>query len=200
MEIGGDGKSGATMPKRSLLWTAFILLVLLTGLGTIFASVVTAAEAWQEHAQARWPEVTAQVARCRMHRTSTGRRNGYYIDCRLSYAVGAEQDVTSIYSRTVPGPDVWQYPPNQMGPFEEWVDAHPPGAPIAVRYDPANHSKVVLVATDMPGAGPRTGSNIKQVEFWGGSFLVLLLIVRARKALFTSNVSVKGSKMDAAED
>jgi hypothetical protein len=90
----------------------------------------------------------------------------------LSYFVGDAQQAASIYSRTVPGPDVWQYPPNQIGPLQDWMEAHPPGTPISVRYDPADHAKVVLVATDMPGAGPRTGSNIRQVEFWGGSFLV----------------------------
>lgn len=177
----GGRMSAETISKRPLLWTAFIFLVLLTGLSTIFASVVTAAEAWQEHAQARWPEVMANVDRCGMDRTSTGRRNGYYIDCRLSYAVGSEQNAARVYSRTVPGPDVAQYPPNQIGPLEEWMHLHPPGTPILVRYNPANHAKVVLINSDLPGAGPRTGSNIRQVEFWGGSFLVLALIVYARK-------------------
>jgi len=185
--------SAQTIPRRDLLFTAFILLVLLAGLCTIFASVVTVAEAWQEHAQARWPEVTANIDRCGMDRTSTGRRNGYYVDCRLSYTVGAEQNATRIYSRTVPGPEVAQYPPNQIAPFQEWVEAHPPGTPILVRYDPANHTKVVLVNSDMPGAGPRTPGNIKQVEFWGGSFFVLAIIVWVRKKQSMAKGSVSAT-------
>lgn len=189
------GREMATQatPQRQLLWTAFILLVLLAGLCTIFASVVTAAEAWQEHAQARWPEVTAHIDRCGMDRTSTGRRNGFYIDCRLSYATGPELNTTRIYSRTAHGPDVWQYPPNQIGPLQEWMDAHPPGTTIVVRYDPANPRKVVLVNSDLPGAGPRTASNIKQVEFWGISFVVLVVIVSVRKKRLTTKGSLNPS-------
>jgi hypothetical protein len=165
---------------------------------TLFAAVVTVAEAWQERAQSRWPEVTAYIDSCRMDRTSTGRRNGYYIDCRLSYFVGDAQQAASIYSRTVPGPDVWQYPRNQIGPLQDWMEAHPPGTPISVRYDPADHAKVVLVATDMPGVGPMRGSNIRQIEFWGGSFLVLLVNVGARKKRAVAKASVNNSKLSPA--
>ena len=127
-------------------------MVLLSGLCTIFGSVVTAAEAWQEHAQARWPEVTARVDRCGLDQTSTGRRDRYYIHCRLSYAVGAEQNVANVYSANAPSRTVWQYPPNQIGPLEDWVEKHPPGTPIAVHYDPAHHTKIVLVASERHAA------------------------------------------------
>jgi hypothetical protein len=128
-----------------------------------------------------------------MDRTSTGRRNGFYIDCRLSYAVGVELQAARIYSRTAPGPDVWQYPPNQIGPLQKWMDGHPPGTPMVVRYDPANPRKVALVDSDLPGAGPRTASNIKQVEFWGVSFVVLVVIVSVRKEQLTAKDSVNPS-------
>jgi hypothetical protein len=39
------------------------------------------------------------------------------------------------------------------------------------------HTKVVFVANDMLGGGPQTPSNIKQLEVWAGSFLVLQAIV-----------------------
>ncbi len=167
-----------TAPKSQLIWLGLMVLVALSGLCTIFASVVTAAQAWQEHAQARWPEVTAHVDRCGLDRTSSGRREKFYIHCRLSYTVGAEQNVTNVYSSNVPSPEIWQYPPNQIGPFEEWVDQHPQGTPIVVRYDPANHKKVVLVANYMPRGGARTPSNVKLLEVCAGSFLVLLTIAR----------------------
>jgi hypothetical protein len=111
-----------------------------------------------------------------MTRTSSGRREKYYIRCRLSYAVGAEQHAANVYSMNVPSREIWQYPPNQMAPFEEWVSEHPEGTPIVVRYNPAKHAKIVLVVTDMPGAGPRTPSNVKLLEVCGGSFLFLLAI------------------------
>lgn len=45
-------------------------------------------------------------------------------------------------------------------------------------YDPDRHSKIVLVANDMPRGGQRTPSNIKLLEAFAGSFLVLLAIAR----------------------
>jgi hypothetical protein len=167
-----------TAPKGQLLWLGLTVLVALAGLCTIFASVVTAAQAWQEHAQSRWPEVTARVDECNLNRTSSGRREKFYIRCRLSYAEGAEQHATNIYSTNVPSPEIWQYPPNQIAPFEEWVNDHPQGTPIVVRYDPANYTNVVLVEGNMPRGGPRTPNNVKLLEFVAGSFLVLLTIAR----------------------
>lgn len=120
-----------TAPKAGFLRLVLALLVVPSGLCTSFALVVTAAQAWQEHTQARWPEVMARVDRCVMDQTSSNGRNWFYIDCRLSYAVGPEQNVARIYSVNVPLPEVWQYPPNQIAPFEQWVDEHPPGTPIA---------------------------------------------------------------------
>ena len=175
--IGAEMTTG-TAAKDQLMWLGLTVLVVLFGLCTIFASVVTAAQAWQERAQARWPEVTARVDECGLERTSSNGRRKFYIHCRLSYAVGAEQNATNIYSRNVPSPEIWQYPPNQIGPFQQWVDEHPQGTPILVRYDPAHHTKVVLVAADAPLGGPRTPSNVKLLEFLAGSFLLLLTIAR----------------------
>jgi hypothetical protein len=175
------------------MWLGLTLLVVLSGLCTIFLSVVTAAQAWQEHARGRWPEATARVDRCGLDQTSSGRREKYYIHCRLSYEVGREQEVTSIYSSNVPSPEIWQYPPNQIGPLEEWVDEHPPGTPIAVHYDPADHKKAVLV-TAMPLGGPRTPSNMKQLEVWAGGFLILLMIARITRPRFLSPADIPESR------
>jgi Protein of unknown function (DUF3592) len=167
-----------TVQKVPMMRMGLMVLVLLFGLCTVFAAVVTVAEAWQEHVQARWPEVTARVDECGLEPTSSGRREKFYIRCRLSYAVDDKQYASKIYSISVPSPEIWQYPPNQIAPFEEWVNNHPPGKSIVVRYDPAKHTKVVLVATDMPGGGPRTPSNVKILEVCAGSFLILLTIAR----------------------
>jgi uncharacterized protein DUF3592 len=174
------GSTTDVSPKPRLAWQGFVgLLGFFVGLCTIFALIVTVAEGWQEHSQAQWSEATAHIEKCYLHQSSTGRRDRYYIDCRLSYVVGAEEFATTIYSASVPSATVWQYPPNQIGPLEDWVDAHPQGMPIAVRYNPANPKKAVLVATDMPRGGPRTPSNLKLLGIAALSCVVLLTIARA---------------------
>ena len=166
--------------RRGVRWRGVAaLLGALAGLCAVFALVVTAAEAWQEHAQAQWPEMTARVERCSLHQSSTGRRNRYYVDCRLSYAVGTEQIAAHVYSASVPSREVPQYPPDQIGPLEDWVDKHPPGTPMVVRYNPAQHNKMVLVVTDMPCAGgPHTANNLKLLGFFAASSVLLLAIAR----------------------
>jgi len=181
-----------TAPKGRLLWAVLVVLIAFSGLCSIFALVVTAAQAWQERAQARWPQVTAHVDNCAMRQSSTRRREMYYIRCRLSYVVDDEAYVATIYSSSAPSRNVAQYPPNQIGPFEDWVNAHPPGTPIAVRYDPARHTKVILATDYMPRGGPQTPNNLKLLGAFAGSFLVLLII-----ATVTRPRSL--AKADAAE-
>src|SRR4051812_30255092 len=166
--------------KNQVPWRGFAaILGVFAGLCTMFELAVTAAEAWQEHAQAQWLETTARVDRCYLHQTSTGKRNRYYIDCRLSYAVGTEQIAAHVYSANVPSREVPQYPPNQISPLEDWVDKHPSGTPLAVRYNPAQHNKMVLVATDMPRAGgPHTANNLKLLGFFAASSVLLLSLAR----------------------
>jgi hypothetical protein len=65
--------------------------------------------------------------------------------------------------------------------MQEWVDEHPPGTPIAVHYDPANHKKAVLLATDMPLGGRRTPANLRLMGFFAGSCVLLLAIARIMK-------------------
>jgi hypothetical protein len=167
-----------TPPRPHLLWVCLAAMVLFAGLCSIFALVVTAAEAWQEHAQQQWPHVTARVESCDLEQTSSGERHMYHIRCRLSYNVDGERNVANTYSGNAPAAGVWQYPPNQIGPLEQWVEKNPAGTPIDVRYDPAHHTKVVLVHTDMPRGGRHSESNIRVLELFAGSFVILLTIVR----------------------
>jgi len=174
------------------VWHGFpAILGMFAGLCTAFGLVVTAAEAWQEHAESQWPETTARVDRCYLHQSSTGRRNRFYIDCRLSYVVGTEQIAAHVYSGAAPSSDVPQYPPNQIGPLENWVDGHPPGSQMVVRYDPAKHNKMVLVSTDMPRAGgPHTANNLKLLGCFAVSSLLLLTIARVWRLKDNANAAI----------
>jgi len=163
--------------KIQLVWLAVAGLGLFAGLCSIFVLVVTIAQGWQEHAQAQWPQATALVQRCGLD-IYTHKPEAYWINCRISYLVGAEEIAAEVHSRSTPAPRrvISQHPALQFGLMQEWVDEHPPGTPIAVHYDPANHTKAVIPATDMPLAGPRTPDNLKLLEVTAGSCALLLAI------------------------
>ena len=157
-----------------LLLFGVIALLGLSGLSTVFVGVITAIQAWEEHAQEHWPDVTARVEKCFLQQSSTRKRDKYYISCRFSYQVGFERNEANIYS----GPSVrWPF----TGPMQEWIDAHPVGSPMAVRYDPANHKNIVLMPPYMPGKGTHTPDNVKLLMVCAGSFVVLLLITRVAR-------------------
>jgi hypothetical protein len=168
------------LPKwRGLVLLLASFLGLFTGLCTVFVLVVTAAQAWQNHAHQQWPEATAQVQRCGLD-IYTYKSQSYRIDCGVSYTVDGEEIVSHVYSRSTPAPSrvIWQYPPQQFAMMQDWVDAHPKGTPIAVHYNPTNPRKAVLVVTDMPLGGPPTPSNLKLLGVTATSCVVLLAIAR----------------------
>jgi len=177
--------------KIQLVWLAVAGLGLFAGLCSIFVLVVTLAQSWQEHAQAQWPQATALVQRCGLDIYTHKPREAYWIDCRITYLVGAEEIVTRVHSRSTPAPRrvISQHPALQFGLMQEWVDEHPPGTPIAVHYDPANHKTAALVTTDMPLGGPLTPDNLKLLEVTAGICAVLLAIA----ALTRSSYGVVGA-------
>jgi hypothetical protein len=176
------------LPKwRGLILLLASFLGLFAGLCTLFVLVVTAAQAWQEHAHAQWPEATAQVQRCGLD-IYAHKPEAYWIDGSVSYMVGGEEIVSHVHSRSTPAPRrvIWQHPPGQFEKLQQWVVAHPAGTPIAVHYDPANHYKAVLVATDMPLGGPRTPNNLKLLGIAAAGFVVLLVIAQITRPRSTA--------------
>src|SRR5580698_7131365 len=113
---------------RGLATLVLAVLGVTAGLCTVFALAVTAGNAWVEHAQAQWPEVRALVQRCGVD-IYTHKPEAYWIDCRVSYLVGAEQIVTKVHSRSTAAPRrvISPQPARQIGLMQEWVDEHPPG-------------------------------------------------------------------------
>src|SRR6202035_6085374 len=109
--------------KGPLLWLALVVLGFFAGLCSMFALVVTAAQAWQEHAQAQWPQAAATVQTCAVE-IYMHKQKSYWIECRISYPVGAEQVVTRVHSRSSPAPSrvVSQHPTAQIDLMQDWVD------------------------------------------------------------------------------
>jgi hypothetical protein len=168
-------------------WRKFVVLVaavlgLLAGLCTVFALVVTMAQAWQEHAQAQWPEATAQVQQCALA-VYTHKPKRYWIDCSISYVVRGQEIVSHVHSFSVRDPQrvIAQYPARQFERMQDWVDEHPQETSIKVHYDPANPRKAIVFEAGMPLGGPRTPDNLKLLGFFAASCVVLLAIARVAR-------------------
>jgi hypothetical protein len=166
-------------------WRKFVLLFsavfgLTAGLCTVFALVVTSAQAWQEHVQAQWPEATAQVQHCALEIHTYQPKKNYWINCNVSYEVHGDEVLSRVHSLSTPAPElvVVEYPAGQFSRMQEWVDAHPPGTLIRVHYNPANHADAVLIETDMPRGGPQTANNLKLLGFLAAACSVLMIVAR----------------------
>jgi hypothetical protein len=161
-------------PPRSI-WRAIVgLMALVAGLCTLLALVVTALEAWREHAQAQWPEVTARIGECGVDQYPAHPED-YLIECSIEYPVGADIVHSKVRSRTTPAPSrvLWAYPADTFDRMQQWADAHPAGTPLTVRYDPADPTRAALLETDMPLGGRRTPGNLKLLGGVAAVFAVL---------------------------
>lgn len=174
-------------------WRGWVMLMAgFLGLCTIFALLVTAFEAWQERAQAQWPEATASIQSCGVRVRRRGysgpydsHGGAYSIRCRVRYRVGAEEAEAIVYSTSVRAPNLLnrQDPWAAVRVLQGWVDTHPAGTPIAVHYDPHHHQKAALIATDMPLGGPRTPRNVKLLEITAAACATLLAIAYLARKL-----------------
>jgi Protein of unknown function (DUF3592) len=153
-------------------------LLLLAAGGTLLTLGVTLAEGWKEHVQQSWPEASAHVDTCRVKQGTFKARRQLYIQCRLVYSTNLEQREMYVYSASYPPPDVAQYPANQGQPFDDWLNAHPPGTPVTVRYDSADPTKSVMASDFMPRGGPHTPNNLRILAACVAGLVVTLLIVR----------------------
>jgi uncharacterized protein DUF3592 len=149
------------------------------GLCTVFALFVTAAEAWSEHAQQSWPQATATIERCSVDPyypfRSQGRQPLWHIECRITFLVHGGPVEAKIRSRSTNSS-------SDTESMNRWVAQHRPGSPIVIHYDPADQQSAVLIATDMPDAGPRTPNNIRLTLIAAAACIILLTIARLLRA------------------
>lgn len=163
--------------NRQASWPGIALLLgAFAGLCSVFALVVTGAQAWQEHAEAHWPGLTARIEKCGVQ-VYTQRPEAYRIDCTISYLANGESIVSRVHSRSTPAPRrvlFSQNPAEQLDQMQSWVDAHPPGSWIGVHVDPKHPANAVLLHSTMPLSGPGTPANLKVLAFFVALSAVLV--------------------------
>src|ERR1700746_1264729 len=100
------------------MWLGLAGLVFFFGLSTIFVSVVTAVQAWQEHAQAQRPAGGHDADKCGLRRTSSGQREKFYIRCRFAAwpaRLEARIDSLLLSSRALSSPTTCRFNPALSG-------------------------------------------------------------------------------------
>lgn len=190
--VGVSMTTGQPLKSKLTAQGLIGLMGVFAGLCALFALVITVAEAWRERRQAAWPETTARIQQCSVKQHQGFRRSSprytAYIECRISYAIGAEELVTKVRSHSIPAPHQgsWQYPPADIGPLQVWVNGHRSGSTMLVHYDPADHEDAVLIGTDMPASGPRTPNNLRLLTIAAIACAVLLTMARMLRPTSTS--------------
>jgi hypothetical protein len=168
-------------------WRGFVMLAgIFFAVCTASAALITAIEAWHEHAQARWPAATAQINSCKVDFAYSEERY-VYIVCFIRFFAEKETIEAMVTSRKTRAPNevLFRWPENQVGEMEmqSWVDQHPKGTSIQVHYDPAKHANVVLVDADMPLGDATTPGNLRILGIFAAvsaPILAVGLIVRRR--------------------
>jgi len=124
------------------------------GLAALFGLVVTIVEWRDEVAQARWPIATAivQSSSVDSHRTPKG-GVVWRLRSRVRYTAGGAEHVATLASSSVQSEA-------DIAAMQAWADQHGRDTSLDVRYDPAQPGHVVFATDDVPGAGPRTRTNV----------------------------------------
>jgi hypothetical protein len=140
--MGKNYMASPSRPTRITVPGLIGLMGLFAGLCTAFILVVTVG-AWREHAQESWPEVRATIERCSVDlRYFNGPADPdptWRIECRIGFRTETDQIKTTIHSGHRSNPS--QGYPELMN---QWVNDHPSGSQIVVRYAPDDHKTVIL--------------------------------------------------------
>jgi hypothetical protein len=145
------------------------------------ALVVSAAAQWWRRSDilGQWPLAPATIQSCSLRRDYPFQRNGggivFWIRCDLQYSVAGETHSTHLTSSTRHtgrsgtmftlrgGSFVAERPERE---FEAWIRRHPPGSPLAIRYDPAHVESATLVGVDsVVDVDPVSGSLLGAAVF-----------------------------------
>ncbi|MGA7793899.1 MAG: DUF3592 domain-containing protein [Candidatus Acidiferrales bacterium] len=155
----------AGRPPRTLIIFAFFF-----ALCALVMIVKTGIDAYRENKQAKWPSAIATIARVTVQKIPTGSHGEWYIESAVRYSVDGEELTSSTRSH---GGALWE-----ESSMRRWASRHPPGTPLAIRYDPQHHDNVVPEAGDMPESGPQAPDDLKAVLLFSALTVTLAIIGR----------------------
>jgi len=124
------------------------------GLGAVLGLIVTIIEWREEVAQAHWPVVTAVVQSSSVDSYRTSKQGTVWrLRCHVRYAADWAEHTATLSSRSVQSDA-------DITAMRLWAAQHRRDTSVDVRYDPDQPSHIVFATDDVPGAGPRTGTNV----------------------------------------
>jgi uncharacterized protein DUF3592 len=130
-------------------------LAVFAALCTIFVLFGTVADWREEAAQARWPVVSAliQSGEVDPHRISHG-GTAWQLRYRVRYEADGQERVATLSSRS-------EMSDEAPAALRAWAAKHRRGGHVDIRYDPAQPGHAVFASADVPGAGPRTTTDLQ---------------------------------------
>jgi len=122
----------------------------------LFGTAVTVAEGFEDAAQARWPVVAALIEHGEVAANGTDRQSGaplWQLRYRVRYEVDGREHKATLTSHTTTSDET-------LAEMRAWAGLHHRNGRIDIRYDPA-HPGRALFTSHVPGAGPRTATNLE---------------------------------------
>jgi hypothetical protein len=122
----------------------------------LFGLFVTVAEGFEDAAQARWPVVAALIEHGEVAASGTDRQGGaplWQLRYRVRYEVDGREHRATLTSHTTASDET-------LAKMRAWAGRHHRNGGIDIRYDPSQPARALFTA-DVPGAGPRTATNLE---------------------------------------
>jgi hypothetical protein len=173
-----DDRVLRSTPRRTTLAGAVGLFGLFAGLCTVFALIATMVDWREESAQARWPVVSASIERAEISPHQVSQSNGGGTVWQLRYRVRYEAEgerVATLTSRSVRSDE-------EVAKLRAWAARYRRGGDIDIRYDPSHPARAVFASADVPGTGPRTGTDLQLLMIAATACVGLLALARHLRA------------------
>lgn len=148
------------------------LFGLFAGLCTIFALVGTVVDWREEAAQARWPVVSASIEQGYVDSRRPKPHSGILSELRyrVRYQAAGER-VATVTSHP-------ESSDGEVAKLHAWAAKHRRGGHIDIRYDPSQPGSAVFASADVPGTGPRSGTDLQLVMIFATACVGLLALAK----------------------